>query len=252
MIKSAKQLAVTRRRIAEFETAIAEFEKTAPPSDSNPLPHVAALEALKSLKSTLLREVTDYEVLVASGVPAINYSGISDLPKVLVQLRIAKKLSQKDLADRLQIAPQQIQRWEADEYENAGLAYVVEIGNALDVDTLINDAARRPQLPTQAQFSLADKVRSWLANGLQYGETTRMQDSSYQYLTWFDTSSLPLTSGATMGTSSFPSSKNEEGTYTADLPSWDCGVSLSNQQAGLFGVAIQSQLRQRLAQGMTA
>ena len=55
------------------------------------------------------------------------------LPRALVQARIAAGLSQKELAQRLGLKEQQIQRYEATGYASASLTKITEVIEALDI-----------------------------------------------------------------------------------------------------------------------
>jgi len=146
MIKSSKQYEVTRRRLGEFDSAIAEFELAKPPPSISASAHQAAYDALISLREELTKHLAEYDRVKAQGVQAIHFSRLADLPRVLIQTRIARKMTQTALAKTLEVAPQQVQRWEADDYETTGLAYVLEIGEILDVDEVI---ARTSELVPQ-------------------------------------------------------------------------------------------------------
>ena len=62
-------------------------------------------------------------------------SGVAELPTVLIKARIAQGLSQKDLAERLGLQEQQIQRYEATEYASASLTRIKEVVSALGAAT---------------------------------------------------------------------------------------------------------------------
>ena len=53
---------------------------------------------------------------------------------MLIQARIAAGLTQEDLAARLGVKPQQIQRYEASDYQTASFARLREIARLLGVD----------------------------------------------------------------------------------------------------------------------
>jgi HTH-type transcriptional regulator/antitoxin HigA len=55
------------------------------------------------------------------------------LPDILIQARIARGMSQKDLGDFLGVAEQQIQRYESDRYRAASLDRLIEVADALSV-----------------------------------------------------------------------------------------------------------------------
>lgn len=79
-------------------------------------------------------QVTEYEQLRAGQLQRIHITSLSELPKALVQARIAAGLSQRDLAEQLVLKEQQIQRYEADDYASASLARLEEVRRALGVE----------------------------------------------------------------------------------------------------------------------
>jgi HTH-type transcriptional regulator/antitoxin HigA len=58
---------------------------------------------------------------------------LEELPKALIQARIAGGLSQEELAAKLDLKPQQVQRYEATEYQSASLERVTEVARVLGV-----------------------------------------------------------------------------------------------------------------------
>jgi transcriptional regulator with XRE-family HTH domain len=88
-------------------------------------------------------QVLDYEQLRAGQLAAARISSLSDLPDALVRARIAAGLSQRELAERLGMKEQQLQRYEADGYAGASLSRLREVMGALGVE-LEGDV----QLPT--------------------------------------------------------------------------------------------------------
>jgi HTH-type transcriptional regulator / antitoxin HipB len=53
------------------------------------------------------------------------------LPKVLIQKRIGLGMTQKELAAKLGIKEQMVQRYEASGYESIGFQRLIEVWNAL-------------------------------------------------------------------------------------------------------------------------
>ncbi|SFD70174.1 HTH-type transcriptional regulator / antitoxin HigA [Methylobacterium sp. 13MFTsu3.1M2] len=91
--------------------------------------------AIKSQISSVEAELTHYELLKAGEITFAKSHSLESLPSVLVQARIASGLSQTDLAEKLGMKPQQIQRYEASEYMGASLHRLVEVSKALNVHT---------------------------------------------------------------------------------------------------------------------
>jgi transcriptional regulator with XRE-family HTH domain len=79
----------------------------------------------------LPRQVHEYERLRAGEVKARNLRSLTDLPRALIEARTAGHVTQKELADRLELAEQQIQRWEATNYAGVGVERMQNIADAL-------------------------------------------------------------------------------------------------------------------------
>jgi ribosome-binding protein aMBF1 (putative translation factor) len=76
-------------------------------------------------------ELHEYETLKTGGPKILELGALEELPKVLIQARIAAGLTQEDLAARLGVKPQQIQRYEASDYQTASFARLSEIARLL-------------------------------------------------------------------------------------------------------------------------
>lgn len=63
----------------------------------------------------------------------IEATGIGEFPTALIRARIARGLTQRELAERLGIAEQAIQRYEATDYLGVSFSRLVEIAEALDL-----------------------------------------------------------------------------------------------------------------------
>lgn len=131
MIKNERQYRITKAQAERFEQALASFaEHEAGTTD--PLRQLQR-EALQSQLDELREELVDYEALRAGQRSVPNLASYMDLPRVLIQRRIALGLSQKDLAERLGMKEQQVQRYEATEYAAASFGRLQEVMRALDV-----------------------------------------------------------------------------------------------------------------------
>ena len=96
--------------------------------------HKARGDALRGQLADLETELREYEALRAGQFEFDQLKTITELPVALIKARIARGLSQRDLADRLGIKEQQIQRYEASEYGSASLARIRDVISALGVD----------------------------------------------------------------------------------------------------------------------
>ena len=131
MIKNERQYKITKSQIAKFEAALDELSTR---DGANTRLRKLEADALRSQLDELRDEVTQFEQLRRGGPTPIQIDSLDELPRALVQARIAGGLSQKELAERLGLKEQQIQRYEATDYGSASLTRLKEIAQALGVN----------------------------------------------------------------------------------------------------------------------
>lgn len=134
MIKNERQYRITQARAEEFRREIAHSEQEHGTSKLHPKLQQAQTEALRSQLQTLERELREYEELRSGRRKVLTYGSFDELPKALVQARIARGWTQKDLADRLGLDEQKIQDYEATDYQRASLARIREVVRALEIE----------------------------------------------------------------------------------------------------------------------
>lgn len=131
MIKNQKQAAITRKKIDEFIEAKTELEKKK--AEYNPLKYKLAENSLNGIIADLQSQLKDYESLVNENYHCLILKKIEDIPNILIAARLALKMSQKDLAEKIGIQEQAIQRYETTDYEGASWTRIVEVVLALDL-----------------------------------------------------------------------------------------------------------------------
>jgi HTH-type transcriptional regulator / antitoxin HigA len=136
MIYSDKQYAISERQLGNLREALtaAKFEKASATSEHSWL-RAAQADAIKSQIATLEAELSHYALLKSGEITFAKTHSLENLPSVLVQARIAAGLSQTDLAERLGMKAQQIQRYEASDYSGASLDRLIDVCQALNVHT---------------------------------------------------------------------------------------------------------------------
>jgi DNA-binding XRE family transcriptional regulator len=86
---------------------------------------------LRGSLGELEAELAEYDAL--HDATLIEATGIGTFPTALIRARIARGLTQRELAERVGLAEQAIQRYEAGDYAGVSFARLVEIADALDV-----------------------------------------------------------------------------------------------------------------------
>lgn len=139
MIANERQSRITKRELRNFEGAVATLlaeGNDAIPDDA--LFRQMQLDAMRSQIDDLRAEVREYEALKAGERPIQIVDAFDRLPQALIAARIAAGMTQTDLAKRLGLHVQQVQRYEASGYASASMQRVGEVVRALGVGVRID------------------------------------------------------------------------------------------------------------------
>jgi transcriptional regulator with XRE-family HTH domain len=131
MIANERQLQITRAKIDRLEAALAADAGDLEGSGLDPSLQAVQRDAMAEDLARMRREVQDYEQLRSGAIGEFDLGSLADLPEVLIRARIAAGLTQKDLAGRVGIKEQQVQRYEATLYEGASFSRLVEIADSI-------------------------------------------------------------------------------------------------------------------------
>jgi len=131
VIKNERQHRITKAHAEKFRATLHELAASPRPRHIHPKLWEAQKAGLKSQLQDLEAELREYETLKTGGPRILELDALEGLPKVLIQARIAAGLTQEDLAARLGVRPQQIQRYEASDYQTASFARLSEIARLL-------------------------------------------------------------------------------------------------------------------------
>jgi len=131
MIKNERQYSTTKAQAQKLEKALAQAAQRPPTRKVHPLLRKAEEDALRSQLRDLHAEIREYEALRSGDRKALLHTSLDQLPRTLIQARIAVGLSQRELAERLGLKEQQIQRYEATNYASASLTRVQQVAQAL-------------------------------------------------------------------------------------------------------------------------
>lgn len=131
MIKNDRQYRTTKAHLERFERAREESALVPAPADVHLRLLQAQADALAGQMEDLRAELVEYEALRSGQRAVIQAESLADLPRVLIQARIASGLDQRALAERLGLKEQQIQRYEANDYAGASLERLREVAKAL-------------------------------------------------------------------------------------------------------------------------
>ena len=143
MITNERQYKITRSKAKRFVDALEEFDaNVGKRTGVHPRLVRAEREALEAQLAMLRDELEEYEQIRDAGVSGVVVTSIDEIPEWLIKARIASGLTQRELADRLHLKAQQIQRYESERYASANYQRLCEVAHALGVDSQLRLAVR--------------------------------------------------------------------------------------------------------------
>lgn len=128
MIANEREYRITKAARRRFEDALGKYK---PGPEVDPRMSKIMDDAWQSEIEVLTEQIERYEDLRASRIDRREIESVKDLAIALIEARIVSGLTQKNLAERLDLKPQQIQRWEADRYSSTSLDRLWEVADAL-------------------------------------------------------------------------------------------------------------------------
>jgi HTH-type transcriptional regulator / antitoxin HipB len=131
MILNEVQYKVTQAKLKDLEKELTTL--TPPPTALHPRQILSRTNSLNILINTLNQEIVDYDNLKNGMISEFPIDSIQELPIVIIKARIARGMTQKDLAEKIGIQEEQIQRHEAHEYYGVGLNILQEIMSILNI-----------------------------------------------------------------------------------------------------------------------
>lgn len=109
MITNHRQYLNMQAQVERFRRALASPDA----EGLHPKAARAMRDGLRSQLDDLEAELAEYNALRQCGVVTLEAESIVGIGEVLIKARIVRNLTQKELAERLSLAEQQIQRYEA-------------------------------------------------------------------------------------------------------------------------------------------
>ena len=94
---------------------------------------LARKNSLNILIGELEQEIAEYDRLKSGQITKFPIESLQDLPNVMIKARIAVGMTQKELAEKIGVQEQQIQRYEANNYRAVGFDRLQEVMSALDI-----------------------------------------------------------------------------------------------------------------------
>jgi len=127
VITNQRQYLNTQAQAERFRQALA----TPDAEGLHPKAAKAMRDGLRSQLDDLEAELAEYDVLRQGRVTTLESESIVGIGEALIKARIVRNLTQKELAERLSLAEQQIQRYEATQYRGVAAERLQQVADAL-------------------------------------------------------------------------------------------------------------------------
>lgn len=131
MITNERQYAITKAQAERFKESLAKSD--APDRKLHPKVRKAMQEGVRSQLRDLEIEIAEFEKLRDGKITTIVADSILGIAVALIQARIARNWTQKQLAEKLAFPEQQIQRYESTRYKGVAVERLQEVADALGV-----------------------------------------------------------------------------------------------------------------------
>ena len=136
MIKSDAQRERAVAQIEGFRQAHAKVEEGTPGKRSK-----AVRGSYESMIRQLEEELGEYDQLKAGDLRLPHVERLDQIAPFIAKIRIAKGVSQTELARRLSVSKQVISRYEENEYQTVAIARLQEILDAMGIQALVTLSA---------------------------------------------------------------------------------------------------------------
>jgi len=136
MIKSDAQRVRTVAQIAGFRQALAKVEL-----ESTGRRSAAIRGSYQGMIRQLEDELHEYDQLRSGELNLPHVERLDQVAPFIAKIRIAKGVSQTELARRLGVSKQVISRYEETEYQTVAIARLQEILDAIGIKTLVTLSA---------------------------------------------------------------------------------------------------------------
>jgi HTH-type transcriptional regulator / antitoxin HipB len=130
MIQNEHQYKVTQTKLRELEQSLIDVDINSDNLSERSLQ--AEKKGVQVLIDRLGAEIVEYDNLKQQRTP-IQICSLDELAVGLIKARISTGMTQKELAAKIGVQEQQIQRYEENQYASASLARLTEVARALEI-----------------------------------------------------------------------------------------------------------------------
>jgi HTH-type transcriptional regulator/antitoxin HigA len=141
MIKNEKQYKISKKKLKEIVLKIIEIKKD---SSNDRLRNDLILATYTNLKKDIEKEISKYEKIKSNPNNINTERDITELPRLIIEYKIAAGLTHKEFSKRLGLKEQQLQRHEAQNFKGVSFNNLIKYLDIIGLDIRIKGSKRRP------------------------------------------------------------------------------------------------------------
>jgi ribosome-binding protein aMBF1 (putative translation factor) len=136
MIKNEKQYNITKRKLLGIQEEISRIKgRHEQPTAKEQL----ILISMVSIQEDMENEIAEYDFLKTNKAKILKSRSISELPTLITEYRIASGLTQKEFSKKIGMKEQQLQRYEAENFQGISFKNLIKILQIMGLDITIKD-----------------------------------------------------------------------------------------------------------------
>jgi len=139
MIKNEKQYKVTRNKLQVLEE---EINRLKGGREHLPAKDKSLLVSMQLFQKQLQDEVDYYELVKAMNSEILAERSIDDLPILLIEYKIRSGMTQKEFSQKVGMKEQQLQRYEAEDFNSISFKNLLKIIHAIDLEVTVRGTIR--------------------------------------------------------------------------------------------------------------
>jgi DNA-binding Xre family transcriptional regulator len=134
MIKNEKQYKITKRKLQEFTEAILKKQSSQGPLS---VQDKLIIVSLQVMREQFENEIAAYEYLKTNTSSLLNERSIDELPELLIEYKVQAGLTQKEFSKKIGMKEQQLQRYEAENFNSISFKNLLKILHAIGLEITV-------------------------------------------------------------------------------------------------------------------
>lgn len=134
MIKNEKQYKITKKKLQDLNEVILRKQNG---TDPLPAKDRLLLVSMQDMKGQLENEIDTYDLLKELNSPILEERSIDELPELLIEFKIRSGLTQKEFSQKVGMKEQQLQRYEAENFNSISFRNLLKILHAVGLEITV-------------------------------------------------------------------------------------------------------------------